>query len=294
MASPSYGEARIAHLTVAGDGVALHVARAGEGPPVILLHGFPENWRSWRPQIAPLLAAGFSVWIPDLRGYGLSGKPAARSAYAMAHLVRDVAALVRATGEPKAHVIGHDWGGVIAWSFAREYPELLDRLVILNAPHPSLYLRKVLRTRQIFRSWYVLFFQAPLLPEWLISAFDYWIVRRLFRRNPAQPGTFSPEEIEAKIEALAARGSLTAALNYYRANFLTLGQSAASPAVAAPTLVIWGERDTFLGPELLDGLEEYVPRLEIQRLKDAGHWVQNEKPPEVNQALVRFLTPASP
>src|SRR5207244_2516240 len=130
-----------------------------------LLHGFPENWRCWRHQFEPLAQAGLSVLAPDLRGYNLSDRPSPRAAYDLRRLVADVAALVRATGHTRAHIVGHDWGGVIAWAFAGAHPELLDRLVILNAPHMDIYLRKVWRPPQVFRSWYVLFFQIPRLPE---------------------------------------------------------------------------------------------------------------------------------
>jgi pimeloyl-ACP methyl ester carboxylesterase len=281
----------IEHLTVHGDGITLHVARAGEGPPVVLLHGFPENWTSWRHQIAPLVAAGFSVWMPDLRGYGTSEKPAHRGAYAKAHLVSDVAVMVRATGHAKASVVGHDWGGLIAWGFASQYPALLDRLVILNAPHPRIYLKKLFTTLQIFRSWYVLFFQLPIIPELLISSRNYQAIRETFRNGPAVPGTFTDAEIDGYVEAISAPGALTAGLNYYRANFWLIGKDwAAAAPIEAPTLVIWGERDPFLDLALLDGLEAVAPRVIIHRIPDSSHWVQNERPEEVNASLVRFLT----
>ena len=163
---------------------------------MILLHGFPENWRSWRKQIAPLVRAGFSVWMPDMRGYGWSDRPHAREAYHLHHLVADVVALVRATGHRHAHIGGHDWGGIVAWTFAGRHPELVDRLVICNAPHLRLYLQKLRRPPQLFRSWYVLFFQLPRLPEFVLSFRDFRVVRHMFARMPARPGTFTPTEID--------------------------------------------------------------------------------------------------
>jgi epoxide hydrolase 4 len=275
---------------VTAAGVDLHVVRAGEGAPVILLHGFPEHWYSWRRQMTALADAGFAAWAPDLRGYNLSDRPAGRESYRLHYLVEDIAALVRATGQARAHVVGHDWGGIIAWAFAMAHPALLDRLVILNAPHPRLYLEKVRRPPQMLRSWYVLFFQLPGLPERALSAWDFRMVRRMFRHGPARRWAFSDEDIEQYVTALARPRALTAALNYYRASLGSeLGAYARSALIEAETLVIWGERDPALGIELLDGLERVAPRLRVQRLPDAGHWVQNEAPEEVSRLLVDFL-----
>jgi pimeloyl-ACP methyl ester carboxylesterase len=281
----------IRHERIAAAGVELHVAVAGSGPPVVLLHGFPENWRSWRRQFAPLVDAGFSVWAPDLRGYNLSERPTARSAYHLRYLTADVAAIVRATGSPRAHIGGHDWGGIIAWAFAGRYPDLLDKLVIFNAPHVEIYLRKVPRPPQLFRSWYVLLFLVPHLAEWALSARRFAAVRDLFQRMPARAGAFSAEDVGEYVQALSSPGALTAALDYYRANLRTDGiEMARSARVEAETLVLWGERDPALGVGLLEGLEEVAPRVRIQRLSDVSHWIQNEAPDEVNRALVAFLT----
>lgn len=278
------------HERVSGAGVDLHVAVAGEGPPIVLLHGFPENWRSWRHQIAPLARAGFSVWAPDLRGYNLSGKPANRRAYHLRHLIADVAAIVRATGFPRAHIGGHDWGGVIAWTFAGAIPELVDRLVIFNAPHLEIYLRAAWRPPQLLRSWYVAFFLLPVLPELALSAWNFRAVRRMFRRMPARPHAFSDDDIDRYVAALAMPGALTAALNYYRANstpdtILLAG----SARVGAEVLVLWGDRDPALDPVVLTGLDAVAPRLQIVRFPDVGHWIQNEAPEEVNPLLTAFL-----
>jgi len=284
-------EAALRHQRIAADGIHLHVVAAGKGPPVILLHGFPENWHSWRKQIPVLAAEGFSVLAPDLRGYNLSDRPADQSAYRLEHLVRDVAALVRATGHPRSHIIGHDWGGVIAWAFAAQYPQLVDKLVVLNAPHLKIYFKKVRYPRQMLRSWYVLFFLMPRLPEFVLSAKNYRAVRNMFKRLPACEKAFSDEDIEQYIHALASPGALTAALNYYRANInpATMRRFAHAMPIKARTLVIWGELDPALGVELLDGLDEVAPHVCIRRIPDSSHWVQNEVPAEVNRMLVDFL-----
>jgi pimeloyl-ACP methyl ester carboxylesterase len=284
------GGIELRHERVQGHGVGLHVARAGEGPPVVLLHGFPECWYSWRRQIEALARAGFSVLAPDLRGYNLSDKPAGRDAYHLRLLVEDVAALVRTTGQARAHVVGHDWGGILAWTLAGERPELLDKLVILNAPHLRLYFEKVRRPPQLFRSWYVLFFQLPALPERALSAGDFRAVRDMFKRYPAREGAFTGEDIDRYIEALSRPGALTAGLNYYRANLTSDRlEIARSARTEAETLIIWGERDPALGTELLEGIERVAPRVRVHRIPDASHWVQNEAPEEVNRVLVDFL-----
>lgn len=280
----------IAHETVRSGAVALHVARMGTGPAIVLLHGFPENWTSWRHQMEPLAAAGFTVMAPDLRGYNLSDRPAGVAAYAMKELVSDVAAIVRASDQPRAHVVGHDWGGLIAWNFAAAHPELLDRLAILNAPHPGIFRRRARRPPQLFRSWYAAFFQLPLLPELAMRAFDFAVIRSLFRRTPARRNAFSAADIDGYIAGLRQPGSLAAAVNYYRAAVRRGTRSTLRVTTNAETLVIWGEEDVALTIGLLDGLERYAPRVRIERLPGVGHWVQNEAPDEVNRLLVGFLS----
>lgn len=271
---------------MSNEGVELHVVRAGEGPPVVLLHGFPENWRSWRHQLGPLAEAGFCAVMPDLRGYGRSDAPRGVAAYAPERLVSDVAAIVRSTGAARAHIVGHDWGGVIAWWLAGAHPQLVDRLVIINAPHPTLMRRQLLRRpRQLLRSWYAAFFQLPKAPEVALRAFDGAALRHILRTTPARPNTFSTADIDAYVAALRQPGRLTAALNYYRAA-LRYGSRTPSPRTTAPTLVIWGERDVALTTGLLDDVRRYAPNARIERLPDVGHWVQNEAPGETNRLLL--------
>jgi pimeloyl-ACP methyl ester carboxylesterase len=197
----------LAHRRIAGRGVELHVVVGGAGPPVILLHGFPENWNSWHRQIPRLAAAGFSVWVPDLRGYNLSDRPREKNAYELDNLVADVVALVKATGYPRAHIVGHDWGGIIAWAIAERFPALVNRLVILNAPHLKLYLEKVKCPRQMLRSWYVLFFQIPKLPEFALAANNFNIVRDMFRLRPCVKTAFSDSDIELYSGPFSARST---------------------------------------------------------------------------------------
>lgn len=280
----------IRHERIRNDEMVLHVAVAGNGPPVILLHGFPENGHSWHHQIGPLVAAGYSAWVPNLRGYPPSQISPQRSAYHLRHLTNDVAAFVTATGYPRAHVVGHDWGGIIAWTFAGMHPDRLDKLVVMNAPHMRIYTEKVWRTSQMFRSLYVGVFQLPALPERLLSAYNYRAIRTMFKRMPLQKQAFNDADIDCYVSMLAMPGALKAALDYYRENLRADGMALASSArTDAQTLVIWGMQDPALGAFLLDGLERFARRVQIHRIAQASHWVQNEAPDEVNRVLLGFF-----
>lgn len=271
-------------------GLGLHALVTGEGPPAVLLHGFPENGHSWRRQVPALAAAGFSAWVPNLRGYPPSEISPRRADYRLRHLVDDVAAIVAATGQARASIVGHDWGGIIAWAFAGTHPALLDKLVILNTPHMQVYMEKVWRTSQLFRSGYVGLFQLPCLPERLLSAGDFFVVRQMFKLLPARRETFDDADVARYLAGLAQPGALKAALDYYRAN-LAPGEMALarSARTEAPVLVIWGQRDPALGAFLLDGVERFAPHVRIHRIRRAGHWVQSEAPEEVNRLLLAFL-----
>ena len=271
--------------------VRLHCVEAGaaSGPLVVLLHGFPEFWYSWRRQIPPLAAAGFHVLALDMRGYNLSDKPRGVRAYTTDVLARDVARVLDACGAERASVVGHDWGAGVAWSFAMLYPQRLERLAILNVPHP-LRFRTGLRTlRQLRKSWYIFFFQLPWLPELLARAGKYAYLRRGLGGG-TRPGAFPPEDIERYVEAIAQPGALTASINYYRALIrYGLRSMRQLRRIDAPVLVIWGERDRYLGRELAQPHVAWVPHVHVERLSDAGHWVQNEQPDRVNELLLTFL-----
>jgi pimeloyl-ACP methyl ester carboxylesterase len=278
------------------NGIRLHWVEQGEGPLVVLLLGFPEFWYAWRHQVPALAAAGFRTVAPDLRGYNLSDKPAGVAAYRIEALLDDLAGLIAHLGETRAHVVGHDWGGAFAWYAPLFHPEPLLSLTLLNAPHPLAF-RRELKTNaaQRKKSSYVLFFQLPWLPERRIRAGDFALLEKMLRRDPASPGAFTDEDIRLYKEALARPGALTAAVNYYRAalRFPPRVRGRMWPE-GLRTLLVWGERDRYLGPGLLEGLDRWVPRLTVERIADASHWVQADAPARVNEILIRFLTNVTP
>ncbi|GAA5514523.1 epoxide hydrolase A [Deinococcus carri] len=270
------------------NGVRLHLVEAGPagGPLVLLLHGFPEFWRAWERQIEPLARAGFRVVAPDLRGYNLSEKPPGVTAYRLKTLREDVAALIHALGHERAHVVGHDWGGIIAWALAIRQPEVVERLVILNAPHPAAA-RRMLRTpRQWLKSWYILFFQLPWLPERVLPRFGAWAL------HGTNPRAYTEQDRDLYRQAWAQPGAATGMINYYRA--LRRFGNVKETRVRVPTLVLWGQRDVALLPELADGLERWVPNLRVVRLPRASHWVMRDEPVRVNNLLVDFLSGGGP
>jgi pimeloyl-ACP methyl ester carboxylesterase len=265
------------------NGIRLHCVVEGEGPLVLLLHGFPETSHAWRKQI-PALAKRFRVVAPDLRGYGRSDKPKGIAAYRTSVLADDIVALIDAFDAERAHLVGHDWGGGVAWTVAIEHPEVVDRLAVLNCPHPAV-MQRALRSNwtQIRKSWYIFAFQLPWLPERMFAA----TLKDTLRRSAKRPATFSDADLDEYGRAFSAPGAATAAINYYRA---AARSRVPSGKIKAPTMLIWAEDDFALGIELtrgMDGLFETKPRIEY--IPDTGHWVMEERPEIVNRLLVEFL-----
>jgi pimeloyl-ACP methyl ester carboxylesterase len=277
------------HRFIQVNGVRLHYVIQGTGPLIILLHGFPEFWYSWRYQIPVLAEHGFCVVAPDMRGYNESDRP--RRGYDLKTLGRDVAALILALGYETATIVGHDWGGVVAWQVAARYPALVERLIVLNAPHPAAMLRELRSPKQLRMSWYILFFQLPWLPEYLLGRHGASEIGRMLRGSALQKEAF-PRTVTAKYqEAMSRPGVLRAALSYYRQALrgLLAYRRSAPARIQAPTLLIWGLQDIALSVELTHGLERYVAQLRIEYLPDSGHWVQQEQPAQVNRLLLAFL-----
>ena len=268
--------------------VTLHYVEAGQGPLVVLLHGFPGFWYSWREQIAPLANAGFRVVAPDLRGYNQSSKPGRFTDYTADKPAADIAGLIRELGGESATVVGHDWGGSIAWALAMNNPEVVNRLVILNAAHPRKLNEGLRNPKQLRRSWYFFYFQFPGLPE-RRAARDNWAFFKDFLSDANVP--YTQQELERYEEAWSQPGAAKAMIDYYRAA-VRLGSKQKVLPIAAPTLVIWGQGDRYLGADLAEPHAEDVPNLDrVERLPDASHWVHHDAAERVNELLIDFLTP---
>jgi pimeloyl-ACP methyl ester carboxylesterase len=276
------------HEYISTNGIRLHYVTQGEGPLMIMLHGFPEFWYSWRHQI-PEFAKDFKVVALDLRGYNDSDKPKEQSAYVMNEFIRDVEGVIKGLGYDTCVLVGHDWGGAIAWNFAYTHPEMVERLIILNLPHPAKFAQAIRNPQQLLRSWYMLFFQIPWLPEFALQSTDYQLIENTFKGMAVNKSTFTSADIEAYKNAAAKRGALTAMLNYYR----NLSQQKIFnenwPVLEVPTLMIWGEEDIALGKELTYGTELYVRDFRIKYIPNCSHWVQQEQPELVNQYIQEFL-----
>lgn len=270
--------------------VRLHYVEAGDpdGDLVILLHGFPEFWYSWRHQIAALSSAGYHVVAPDQRGYNTSDKPPNISDYETPRMAKDVAELLDHFGVEKAYIVGHDWGAMVAWMFAMKYPDRTRKLTIMNVPHPVKMLRGLKTVRQLRKSWYIGFFQLPVLPEKAIAANDYAVLRKMFRRDPVNEHAFSEDDIDRYVKAMSQPGALKSAINWYRASRKT-NVKAHLAEIDTETLVIWGTQDTALGEELAEPPSKWVKNYRVEKLPDASHWVQCDRPEKVNALLLHFL-----
>ena len=280
------------HETVEANGLSFHVARAGDGPLMLFLHGFPEYWAMWRPMLERFGARGWCAAAPDLRGYNLSAKPAAVEAYRAKHLVADVLALAARYTKDKFVLVAHDWGGAVAWSVAIAHPERLAKLVMLNSPHPYLFWRELCGSpAQQKASEYMNLFRLPKA-ERVLSENGYARLLGSFADLPEA-------ERKALVEAWSQPGALTGGLNYYRASALyppseadpgakKLQLEAKDFVVRVPTLVLWGERDTALLPGCLEGLDQVVPDLKLVRVPEASHWIAREQTARVIREIEAF------
>ena len=261
-------------------GVAIEYEVTGQGRPVVLLHGFPDSGRLWRHQVPALADAGFQVIVPDLRGYGKSGKPEAVEAYSLMVLAGDVMAVLADLGVTRAHVVGHDWGAALAWGLASLAPGAVDHLVVLSVGHPSTF-RRTRQQRE--KSWYMLLFQFPGIAErWLTE--DNWASFRTWARHP---------DADQVIAELEATGSLTPGLNWYRANVPPeswVQPPPVLPPVQAPTMGLWSTEDIALTEvQMTDSAENVSGPWRYERLAGPGHWMQLDAPGQVNALLLDFL-----
>lgn len=288
----------VATRRIAVNGFDFAVDEAGEGERLALcLHGFPESRFSWRFQLPLLAGLGYRAWAPDLRGYGeTEPKPQDVASYRIERLMEDVAALIDASGAKEVTLIGHDWGAGLAWTFAANQVRPLERLVVMNVPHPAVFAERIRRSaRQMLRSWYMVFFQIPGLPERLNTAKDARLIRRAFVGMAVDKNRFPPEVLDRYARDAQRPGAMTGMVNWYRAAARQPGKLAGPwPVIETPTLVIWGEADAALGVELLDGTDRWVRDLTIRRLPRVSHWVQQEAPEAVNAILAEWLAAPRP
>jgi pimeloyl-ACP methyl ester carboxylesterase len=273
------------------NGVRLHYATAGHGKLILFVHGFPEFWYAWRDQLAEFGRDHQAVAV-DMRGYNLSSKPEELAAYLLPALVEDLRSLADHLGHQRFVLVGHDWGGVVAWAFAMTHPERLEKLVIINAPHPLVFQRELQHNpAQQEASRYILRFQSPEVEQVLLMN-DCAVLVEMVLGNDLRNGHLTEADRQAYLGAWTRPGALTGGLNYYRAN--RTGASAPPPAfrpgpIDVPTLVIWGMGDTALLPGNLDGLDQVVRKLTVERVTDADHWIVHQQPTRVNASIRAFL-----
>ncbi len=277
--------------------IRLHYVTAGKGKLIMFLHGFPEFWYAWRNQLAEF-GRDHQAVAPDMRGYNLSSKPSDVEQYRIKYLVEDIRAFAEHLGHRRFILVAHDWGGGVAWPFAMRHPQYLEKLVIINAPHPIIFVRELRdNPAQQKASQYILVHRSPEAERILAKNNCALLVGSLMEDGMKQ-GYFSEEDRKAYLEAWSQPGALTGGLNYYRAASLgpftgegdeSLSADPSLFAVRVPTLVIWGEKDRWLLAGNLEGLEKYVPNLTIKRIPDGSHWVIHERPALVNSYIREFI-----
>jgi pimeloyl-ACP methyl ester carboxylesterase len=285
--------AEITTRFIEANGLRFEVDECGQGDDVaILLHGFPESRFSWRHQLPLLADLGWRAIAPDTRGYGRSSRPPNKADYKIGPLMDDVAGLFEAAGARRRLLIGHDWGGIIAWAFAVRKRLPLDGLIVMNAPHPAVFGRVMQRSwKQRLKSWYMFLFQLPGLPEALTTANNAQPIVQGFTREAVDKSRFPPEVTEVYRRNALIPGAITAMINYYRANVFDLSRAVPddSPVIEVPTLLIWGEADGFMGVEATEGYDPFVRDFTLKRLPKVSHWVQQEAPEAVNAIVADWL-----
>ncbi len=279
------------HLSIESNGVVLHVVAAGpaDGELVILLHGFPEFWYGWKAQIDFLAAQGYRVLAPDQRGYNLSEKPRGVESYLLDTLAADVVGLIDAQGRDQVYLVGHDWGAAVAWHTAIRHPARIKKLAILNVPHPKVFMRNVRgNPAQMLKSWYIGFFQIPLLPEALLTFGDAQGAAQMLLLSSAK-GTFTDADLREYTRAWQQPGAMTGMLNWYRAIVQYPPALPADPRITMPTLILWGVQDVALERSMAAQSAELCDDVRVVYYEEASHWVQHEQAHSVNAELDQFF-----
>jgi len=273
------------------NGIRLHVVTAGapNGAPLILLHGFPEFWYGWRNQIPALAEAGFRIIVPDQRGYNLSDVPHGVHAYGLDMLVEDIVGVMEQFGIEKAHIVGHDWGAAVAWGLALYHPERVERLGILNVPHPEVMLKFLAKSpRQMLKSWYIGFFQLPWLPDWLLRLNNFAGAINTLQKS-GLPNTFSIKDMDEYRRAYTNSGGLTGMINWYRALARYRPRMPKNIPLDMPVLIQWGKQDVALSAEMAEASLKLCKNGKLLFYENATHWVQHDEAEAVNKALITFL-----
>lgn len=268
--------------------IGLETRHAGptDGEVVILLHGFPECWSTWRHQIPALSEAGYRVFVPNMRGYGQSSKPSDVSDYHVDELIKDIDAIRRYAGVERVHLVGHDWGAMVAWWYALNKPEQLASLSILNVPHPTVFLGTLRKSpMQMLKSWYVFYFQIPYLPELTLPINNFFFFRDILKRT-SNKGSYDEEDFRELQKHWRTPGAMRAMINYYRAALRSQPKSSNGDQIKTPTQILWGEHDLALTLEMARASEAYLENGTLTTYPDATHWLAHDKPEEISERLI--------
>lgn len=282
---------KMEHITVKTNGINLHVVLAGSqnGKPIVLLHGFPEFWRGWLKQMEPLATAGYRVIIPDQRGYNLSDAPKDAQSYGLDELSKDITGILDHFGIEQTYLVGHDWGAAVAWTMAIQYPERVNKLGILNVPHPAVMMRTLSKSpRQMLKSWYIGFFQIPGLAEWLMGLGNFAGAINMLRAS-GKPSTFSESDLDEYRKAYGNAGGLTGMINWYRALMRFRPTMPRNVRLKMPVLILWGKNDVALSYEMAEESLRYCENGSLVAFDDATHWVQHDEAEAVSQKLLTFF-----
>ncbi|MRX72370.1 alpha/beta fold hydrolase [Bacillus lacus] len=280
---------KIEYNFVKTNGIELHVAASGpkDGKLVILLHGFPEFWYGWKNQIGMLAEAGYRVLVPDQRGYNVSDKPEKIKDYELSKLSADILGLIEAEGKESAVIMGHDWGGAVAWHLASQHPEIVEKVLTVNMPHPKAMSKILpLNPLQWVRSSYMFFFQLPAIPEAALKANSYGVLESSLTET-SMPKTFSKEDLQFYYDAWSKSGALTAMLNWYRA--LLHHDFSKVKSIQIPARMIWGKGDAFLGQSLAKESIKHCENGQLIFVDEATHWILHEQPAIANRLILEFL-----
>jgi len=272
--------------------IRLHLVLVGpaDGKTILLLHGFPEFWYGWHKQALTLAGKGYRVIIPDQRGYNLSSAPRQVSAYTLEHLSQDVIAILDHFGIEKVLLAGHDWGAAVAWTVAILYPQRVEKLAILNVPHPAVMMKFIGKSpKQMLKSWYIAFFQIPGLADWLMKLNNFAGVLTMLQTS-GKPGTFSPEDLQEYRKAYTNSGGLSGMINWYRAMLRFRPAMPRVVRVKMPVLILWGKKDVALSYEMAEASLAYCENASLVAFDEATHWVQHDEAEAIAQKLLAFFS----